>query len=436
MESNIRQSLSRGELLPTIPRAKMEKEGPPQEPLPARVRTISGMNEQLLAELRDDNENTNRSPRGAPVEGRPPLPQRRAVQSSKDEPLKHNAAFHADTREDTPEVFMEKDGSKSPVDEDLQGEFLLDEPLLDDGAAQDLHMNNSSDSMSNGNSSMIARPPALTIHKRRNTSGTVFVKSTMENPDIQATIKCVCGVYRAHLVESQSNRAHLPSHLCHMNLDIFRDDFARQKPVRSAAVPKLSEIVSFYEKFFQNSQMEQDTIIMSLIYVERLIKETNGALTPTPDTWASVLFSCMILASKVWDDLSMWNVDFSNVSLSSGMCPFSLKRINQLELAVLTCLNFNVKVPASEYAKYYFLIRTMLTRCGLLESCSSASLNKEEANKLEIRTSQYQDNNFQNRNDRNRARSCDMDFVASPTAVVGPVLEDRACLKQLVSMDQ
>jgi hypothetical protein len=45
---------------------------------------------------------------------------------------------------------------------------------------------------------------------------------------------------------------------------------------------------------------------MSLIYVERLIKTTEGGLRPRSSNWRSVLFSCMILASKVWDDMSMW----------------------------------------------------------------------------------------------------------------------------------
>jgi hypothetical protein len=36
-----------------------------------------------------------------------------------------------------------------------------------------------------------------------------------------------------------------------------------------------------------------------------------------------------------------------------------------LELAVLHALTFQVKVPASEYAKYYFLLRSMLIKSGL-----------------------------------------------------------------------
>jgi hypothetical protein len=109
--------------------------------------------------------------------------------------------------------------------------------------------------------------------------------------------------------------------------------------------------------------MESDCIIMSLIYVERLIKETNGGVRPRASNWRSLLFSCMILSSKVWDDLSMWNADFSQ-SCPPGVS-FPLKRINQLEIAVLNALGFQVKVPASEYAKYYFLLRSMIIKSGL-----------------------------------------------------------------------
>ncbi len=154
-------------------------------------------------------------------------------------------------------------------------------------------------------------------------------------------------------------------------------------------VPPLEEIADFFRYIFNKAQLENDTIIMSLIYVERLLRETNGGVRPNLHNWKSLLFSCMIMASKVWDDLSMWNVDFSQAS-PEGIV-FSLKRINELELAVLSCLNYNVKVPASEYAKYYFLMRTMLIRSGLAgeEFKSSKPLDMEGAKKFEIVTSAY-----------------------------------------------
>lgn len=71
-------------------------------------------------------------------------------------------------------------------------------------------------------------------------------------------------------------------------------------------VPSLEDITAFYRDVFRKSQMETDCIIMTLIYVERLIRRTEGRLRPRSSNWRSILFSCMILASKVWDDLSMW----------------------------------------------------------------------------------------------------------------------------------
>jgi Cyclin, N-terminal domain len=368
-------------------------------------------------------------------------------------------------------------------------------------------------------------------HVRRNTGNTIFVKTTMTNPDIDATIKCVCGVYRAHVVQgaerlANQQRSPVSVHTVHLNLDIFCDDYeepvgSSQPPSRrnsskaskatsaassssssrrrrtgpAAVVPMMKDIEDFYHEFYMRSQMEHDTIIMSLIYVERLIKETQCALSPTPENWRSLLFSCMILASKVWDDLSMWNVDFSNVSSSrssaggtsgaggasssssssSSLTPFSLRRINDLEVALLTSLNFDVKVGASEYAKYYFLIRTMLIRGGLLEH-AVAPLNKQEAKMLEHRTSIYQNmleggaHSAVHEESARRSHSVDWGSLSAVSGAttdnhntnngnasslvvgqpqqydqnhahqhahaipVGPVLKDQVCLEQLIPM--
>jgi hypothetical protein len=234
-------------------------------------------------------------------------------------------------------------------------------------------------------------------HVRRNTGGTIYVKSTMTNPDIKATIKCVCGVYRAHILQAaEKSASNSPNSVCHTKdelAQVFVDDQGGHTPKDLSEVPSLDQVITFYENFYERSQMEIDTIIMSLIYVEKLIKETNGLVVPRAETWKSILFSCMVLASKVWDDLSMWNVDFSNVSRRHLMlASFTLRRINKLELAVLKCLNFIVRVPASEYAKYYFLIRCMLMKSGDLNEVgdSEKSLDMEELKNLEAPSSNYE----------------------------------------------
>jgi hypothetical protein len=154
-------------------------------------------------------------------------------------------------------------------------------------------------------------------------------------------------------------------------------------------MPSLETITEFYRSVFEKSQMEHECIIITLIYVERLVKATKGRLCIRYDNWKSIVFACMIMASKVWDDLSMWNVDFSQV-----LTGFDLQRINELELAVLDALHYNVKVPASEYAKYYFHLRSMMARLGFQSSRNAAALAPLDirgARKLELATEKYED---------------------------------------------
>jgi hypothetical protein len=155
-------------------------------------------------------------------------------------------------------------------------------------------------------------------------------------------------------------------------------------------VPNLDEITIFYREVFRRAQMESDCIIMSLIYVERLIKDSAGQIRPRKSNWRSLLFAAMVLSSKVWDDLSMWNADFSQ-ACPTGVA-FSLHRINELELKVLNALSYKVKVLASEYAKYYFLLRSMLIKSGLggADMFSDMPLDIEGAKKFQQVTASFQ----------------------------------------------
>ena len=222
---------------------------------------------------------------------------------------------------------------------------------------------------------------------RRNTCGTLYVGSTLSAPDKDATIKCVCAVYRTHILQSTFENEELDD-----RYKVFDDLSSTEDESKQGTyvLPTLDDVSVFYRDVFSRAQMESDCIIISLIYVERLIKVTDGALRPRTTNWRSILFSCMVMASKVWDDLSMWNADFSHT------CPagveFQLSRINELEIAVLSSLQYKVKVPASEYAKYYFLLRSMLIKSGLGSDDMKAinPLDVEGAKQLQHISSQYQ----------------------------------------------
>ena len=145
----------------------------------------------------------------------------------------------------------------------------------------------------------------------------------------------------------------------------------------------------------------------------------------------------------------MWNVDFSNVTANTaGLSVFTLARINQLELALLTCLNYDVRVSASEYAKYYFLIRTMLLRSGLVKEDGKPLRKTEDAfRRLETKTDIFQNNMLAKQQtttqkrggggngggQERRSKSYDaggLDMLINRKA--GPVLKASECLEQVV----
>lgn len=197
----------------------------------------------------------------------------------------------------------------------------------------------------------------------------------------QATIRSICTAYRAHIIEStiQKYRGSLECS------DSFNDcagssNLSSSSPLANPAllgsdvdsldlavryqgqdIPSLDEITRLYTDIFTKGQMEVDCIAMTLIYVERLIKKTHSWLRPTTSNWRSLLLICTIMASKVWDDISMINADFANIC-NAIRCPISLQRINELELSMLQRLKFRVIVSSSEYTKYNLFIRSLVLR--------------------------------------------------------------------------
>lgn len=48
--------------------------------------------------------------------------------------------------------------------------------------------------------------------------------------------------------------------------------------------------------------------VIGLVYIERLFERTGLELNV--DNWLRVVLGGVLLASKVWDDQAVWNVDF------------------------------------------------------------------------------------------------------------------------------
>lgn len=120
-------------------------------------------------------------------------------------------------------------------------------------------------------------------------------------------------------------------------------------------IPSEGEIYEFAHRLFKSVQLSSECSIVGLIYVERLMEAAKVPLLA--ETWRPVFMCGLLLASKVWQDLSSWNIEFA------GVYPqYSLESINRLELQFLRMVKWDLYISSSQYAKYYFALRSLVEK--------------------------------------------------------------------------
>jgi len=92
----------------------------------------------------------------------------------------------------------------------------------------------------------------------------------------------------------------------------------------------------------------------------------------------------ILLASKVWDDQAVWNVDYCQI-----LKDLTVEDVNELEREFLRLLQFNTNVPQSVFVKYYFDLRTLAEANDL--AYPPEPLTKDRALKLEAMSQSYDD---------------------------------------------
>lgn len=114
---------------------------------------------------------------------------------------------------------------------------------------------------------------------------------------------------------------------------------------------------------------------MAVAYIRRLLTETGLMITRL--TYRRLILGCLVLASKVWEDYSVWNCDFADV------CPkSSSSSLAELERTLLKLLSYDVSLDSSEYARVYYDLRAA-SRYGKFKELSP--LQESEHDKFTAR---------------------------------------------------
>lgn len=206
--------------------------------------------------------------------------------------------------------------------------------------------------------------------KKSSSCSTIYLDdSTVSQPNLKNTVKCVALAIYYHIKNRTSQR----------QLDIFDE---KLHPLTRDGVsedydkhnPEHRQIYKFVRTLFNAAQLTAECAIITLVYLERLL--TYAELDIAPSNWKRIVLGAILLASKVWDDQAVWNVDYCQI-----LKDITVEDMNELERQFLELLQFNINVPSSVYAKYYFDLRTLAEANDL--SFPSEPLSKERAQKLE-----------------------------------------------------
>ena len=116
--------------------------------------------------------------------------------------------------------------------------------------------------------------------------------------------------------------------------------------------PTSQDVMRFIRSMMDKMQLTTECVVIGLIYLELIM--LKGKIEIRDFNWKPLVFTATLLASKFWEDIIWYNVDFVDT-----LKIYSLKSINRLESEFLSLCDYNIYVSAEKYKQYQAQVRAM-----------------------------------------------------------------------------
>jgi hypothetical protein len=122
------------------------------------------------------------------------------------------------------------------------------------------------------------------------------------------------------------------------------------KPFLSKSIPAIS-IKNFFERIVKYTKIENSTLILILVYIDRLCDKQKFRLNYF--NIHKIIISTMIIAIKYNED------EYFDQNFYSKVGGITIKELQKLEHSILTLLNFDLFVNETLFNKYYNYIQSV-----------------------------------------------------------------------------
>lgn len=152
--------------------------------------------------------------------------------------------------------------------------------------------------------------------------------------------RCICHLIAEYIVESVKKTESLPYYV--PSVDYLSLEIKKSTDMSVEHVEKLCSYL------FNICQLEYECLVSILIYLQRMEKLSPGKFRLTRSNWKISLLLCTMTSSKMLDDFSMENRDFS-----IAFDVVTLPQLNHFEVLFLDMLQYHLCISIDEYQTCY-----------------------------------------------------------------------------------